>query len=706
MSDQPPVVGPEPFGAALNNPGLVREAQHRDAEAARVEQAAADWRGIVARRLAVAGVVFLVWAAVIEARLVYLQVFQREELVARAERQRNKTIVIPGKRGELLDRNGRVLAYSVDGDAIFAEPGLVRDPVDTAARVCAAVEGCTSADQAQMADRLRQRRAFAYLWRRASPADAARVEAMGLKGVGVVREDRRYYPHRELAAHVLGHVGLDGDGLGGVEAAFEKQIAGQPGAMLLLTDARQHAFGRVQKPPTAGATLELTVDAYLQYIAERELAAGVAEFGARGGTVIIMDPRSADILALASWPTFNPNAYNAVPEAHRRNRATQEVYEPGSTFKIVTASAALDEKLVRPTEMFDVSRGSISFGARTIRDVHRYGTLSFSDVIVKSSNVGAILVGQRVGPARMGEYVRALGFGQPSLRVLGGESRGIVWDVARLKPSALASVSMGYQIGVTAMQMVTAVSAVANGGDLMAPRIVRAVIRNGQRRELPSQVVRRAITPETAATLTTIMEGVVEEGTAKAARIEGYTIAGKTGTAAKLENGRYSRSDYNASFVGFVPSRRAALAFLVVIDSPHGKGYYGGAVAAPVFKRIAEQALRHLGIGPSIGAPPPFLVARQSDPAPAIATSRVRTPAVLVAVKGQPATIGLMPDLRGMGAREAVHTLARLGLVARLAGDGLVIDQELPPGVTVESGASCLLRLARRPPPPAEEAEP
>jgi cell division protein FtsI (penicillin-binding protein 3) len=696
VSDQ--TAGFESFGALLNNPGLVRDAQLRDAAQERVEQAAADWRGILRRRLAVAALGLFAWAALVEARLVYLQVVAHDDLVARAEKQRSKTVSIPGKRGEIVDRNGRVLAYSVDGDAIFAEPGLIKDADVTASRVCAAIEGCTLRDRGEMAARLRQRRAFSYLWRRASPADAARVLALDIRGLGVLREDRRYYPQRELASHVLGYVGIDGSGLGGVEAALDRRIAGRPGTMLLLTDAKQKAFGRLQQSPTAGATIELTIDTYVQYIAERELAAGVREFGARGGTVVVMEPASGDILAMANWPTFNPNVFNEVEDDQRRNRAVQEVYEPGSTFKIVTASAALEERVARPNEMFDVSRGSISFGRRTIRDVHRYGPLSLTNVIVKSSNVGAILIGQRVGADRLARYVKAFGFGEPALRALQGESAGIVWDIGSLNPSALASVSMGYQIGVTAVQMVTAAGAIANGGELIHPRLVRATIKDGVRIETPMQPGRRAVSAETAATLRTIMETVVEEGTGKAARIDGYTIAGKTGTAAKLEGGRYSKSDYNASFVGFLPSRTPTVLILVVIDSPHGKGFYGGAVAAPVFKRIADQLLRHMGIAPTIDAAPPLLVAAQRDDDASVVPTLVRTPTVLTHFADATSSAGLMPDMRGMSARLAVNTLSRLGLVARLSGDGFVVDQEIRAGAAVERGATCLVRLARRPP--------
>ena len=692
MHPELPAAEREPFASSLNRMDVVRAAQQQAAEEASPPP---DWRTTIRRRLGVAAVLLFVWVVAIEARLVVLQVVEHQELVVRAERQRNRTITVPAKRGELLDRNGEVLAYSVDGDAIFAEPVLVSDPQATATAVCQALDKCTAALRERLAERLSRKRPFAYLERRVSPIEAERVRRLGIKGIGILREDRRFYPNRELAAHVLGYVGIDNEGLAGIEVSHEEQIKGRSGRVLLQTDAKNQAFARLQTPPTVGATLELTIDRYLQYIAERELEAGVAEFGAKGGTVIIMQPQTGDILALANWPTFNVNAYQGTPPTTLRNRAVQEVYEPGSTFKVVTASAALEEGVVRTTETFDVSAGQIRFGARVIEDVHRYGLLSFTDVIVKSSNVGAIKVGLRLGADRLSQYVRRFGFGQSVLGELPGETRGIVWDAAKLNDSALASVSMGYQVGVTPIQMATAVSAIANGGELVAPRLVRALVRDNRRNEEPPKKLRRVVGHATAATLTTIMESVVEVGTAKAARLDGYTVAGKTGTAAKLERGAYSKSNYNASFVGFVPSRSPAVTILVVIDSPHGKGYYGGAVAAPIFKRVAERTVRYLGIGPTVGEGALVLVAER-EPSPRIAPRPARTASLLDVRPGRLAADGLMPDLRGMCAREAVQALARIGLVARLQGDGVVVAQSVPPGEQVQRGGPCTLLLERR----------
>jgi cell division protein FtsI (penicillin-binding protein 3) len=652
-----------------------------------------EWREILRSRLTVSAIVFALWTTAIEARLLYLQVYRHDDMMARANKQQLRTLDTPAKRGDLLDRNGEVLATSVDADTITADPSTVADLDGLAQQVCAALTGCDAAQQEAMAERLRKGDQFAFLARQVDRDDALRVKSLGLPGLGFIKESRRYYPNRRLAAHVLGYVGLDNKGLGGVEFAYDKRIRGREGVMLLHVDAKKQAmFTREERPPTAGDGVELTIDQYLQHIAERELRAGVEENRAAGGTAIVMQPATGEILALANWPSFNPNAFAQADAANRRNRATQETYEPGSTFKIVTASAALEEQVILPQDPVDCSPGHITFGSRVINDTHRYGVLPFTDVIVKSSNVGAIKVGLRLGPERLGRYVDRFGFGQILSPDFRGASPGKVWTLQEQDQSALASVSMGYQISVTPLQMAVAASVIANGGSLVEPRVVRAFIRNGHREEVAPKTLRRAITPETAATLTQIMEQVVERGTAQAAQIGGYTIAGKTGTAAKLVNGAYSKSDYNASFVGFAPSRNPALTIIVVIDSPHARGYYGGVVAAPIFQRIADAALRHLGVVPNLHAPPPVLVAR-NDPEEDIMPRPAVAP-VTIEDAVEPTPPGVMPDVRGLSAREALRSLTRHGLTPRMTGDGFVMDQSPAPGAPL-TGDGCVLKLGR-----------
>jgi cell division protein FtsI (penicillin-binding protein 3) len=652
------------------------------------------WRLVMRRRLVVAAGVLVLWVVGIEARLIVLQVVQHDELVARAERQQMSTVPAPAKRGEIFDRNGRLLAYSVDADTIYAVPTEIIDPAKTASALCDALDDCTNKSREELKERLSSQRAFVYVKRRATPMQAKRVLGLDLDGVGFRKESKRFYPNRELAANLLGYVGVDNVGLAGIEATYDKTVRGREGKLLVQTDARRHVFSRLERSPTAGASIELTIDEQLQFIAEREVRAGVQAARADAGTAVVMDPHTGDILAMASWPTFNPNDYTAAPEAARRNRAVQDLYEPGSTFKLVTASAAIEEGVIKPSDVVDVSAGLIRFGGRVIDDMHRYDQLTFEDVIVKSSNVGAIKVGLKLGAERMGLYVRRFGFGRPSSPDFPSESPGIVWEPSRLNDSALASVSMGYQVGVTPLQMAAAASVIANGGTLYEPHVVRAIVKGSVRTVVRPKAVRRAILPETAATLTTIMEQVVIDGTAKAARLVSYNVAGKTGTADKLVNGRYSPYQQNVSFVGFVPSRNPVLTVLVMVDSPRVGGDTGGAIAAPIFKRIADASLRRLGVTPTIDPAPPVIVARQADASMASVAAPLIGPAVVsLPVNGEAG----VPDLTGMSAREALRELARLGLTARMQGAGFVVDQRPAPGSPLEPGAICTLILNRRP---------
>jgi cell division protein FtsI (penicillin-binding protein 3) len=655
----------------------------------------ADWRTTIRSRLIVGAVLFGLWTAGIEARLFYLQVIRHSEMMARADRQQLRTIKAPAKRGEILDRTGRVLAYSVDADTIVADPTEIEDPDSISAAVCGALDDCDARERQTMARNLRRKGQFAWLARTVSPDEARRVKTLQLQGVGFVKESRRYYPNKDLLSHVLGYVGVDNVGLGGLEFTFDSLIRGREGKVLVQTDARQHAlFSRMERQATSGATLELTIDQVLQYMLERELRIGVEQNRAAGGSAVIMDPRTGEILAMASSPTFNPNSYRNFGDEAKRNRPIQDLYEPGSTFKVVTASAALEEHVITPSDPIDCGGGHIALGSRVIRDMHSYGVLPFTDVIVKSSNVGAVKVGLRLGAERLGRYVNRFGFGQTLSPDFRGENPGIVWNPARLDQSALASVSMGYQVGVTPLQMAAAVSSVANGGTLFEPYVVRAVIKDAHRTEVPHKPLRRTISESTAAVLTEIMEGVVDRGTAKAAQTDGYTIAGKTGTAHKLIDGHYSPSEYNASFVGFLPSRNPALTIIVVIDSPHGNGYTGGVVAAPIFKRIAEASLRHLGIAPTVNPAPPVLVARNEAPSEVI-PQPVSASTVPGAVNHTEP--GVMPDLRGLSARDALRALTRIGMTARMSGAGFVLEQSPEPGTALHSTGACLLTLGRRP---------
>jgi len=647
----------------------------------------------------VAAAVFVLWTIGIEARLVYLQVISYQDLVNRAEKQQMRTPALPAKRGEIVDRHGRLLAYSVDADTIYAVPYEITNAAHTAAALCGVFDACSHKEQTALAERLAADRPFIYVRRRVTPLEARHVAALKLDGIGFMKESRRFYPNKELAAHLLGYVGVDNVGLGGLEATYDKVIRGKEGLLIAQMDARRQTFGgRLERAPTAGGSLELTIDEQLQHIVERELRTGVEEHRAEGGSAVMIETRTGEILAMANWPTFNPNAFSASDQAARRNRAVQDIYEPGSTFKVVTMSAALEERVMRVDAMIDTSPGVIRFGARTIDEFahHNYGTLSFADVIVKSSNIGAIKIGLKVGAERLGLYIHRFGFGKPTSPDFPSESPGIVWNPARLNDSALASVSMGYQVGVTPLQVASAVNAIANGGTWIEPRIVRAVVNGSVRTKVVPKVTRQTISPGTVAQILPIMEAVVEStiGTARLARVPGFTVAGKTGTADKLVNGRYSQSQQNVSFVGFVPSREPVFTLIVMIDSPRSGRAAGGRVAAPIFGRIAEASLRYLGVPPTVNPAVPVMVARRDQPAvmPTVSTWQ---PPVIVTLATGGGDASLVPDLRGMSARNAVHALANLGLSARVEGTGLVVEQTPAPGSPLQRGMTCTLVLAR-----------
>ena len=658
---------------------------------------APDWRVTLKRRLLVAVSLLSLWALAIEVRLGYLQTVMRPELQARAESQHNRTPRAPAKRGDIVDRRGNVLATSVDADSVYAVPSALKDKELAVKLLCDALRDCAARDRQKLLERFHNQRNFAYVRRQISPEAAGRVAALGLDGVGFIKESRRAYPNTQLAAHALGYVGIDNKGLNGIESAYDSQIRGKDGAVLVTSDARGHVFSRVERPPTAGSSIELTVDRYLQFVAERELHAGVAENRAAGGTAVILDPSTGEILAMANEPTFNPNAFGDSPEAARRNRAVQDVYEPGSTFKIVTASAAIEEHVMSTTAYIDTTPGIIRIGNRVIDEFrgHNYGVLTFSDVLIRSSNVGAVKIGFRLGAERLSRYVERFGFGRPLSPDFPGESPGIVSSRDKWTEDTIASVSMGYEVAVTALQMVAAAGAIANGGELMEPRILRAVYRDNRRYVVKPKVIRRVVEPSTAATLTTIMESVVTDGTAKLAKIDGYTVAGKTGTASKLIDKRYAANENNVSFVGFVPSRKPALAIIVMIDAPHGNGNSGGVVAAPIFSRIATSAMRYLGVAPTINPAPPVLVPRDQPSRVAVPPAIVEQQPIVTLVSDDGSHT--MPDLRGLSARDAVRTLNKLGVSARMSGQGVVLAQDPLPGTPFESGDIWRLQLGRRP---------
>lgn len=644
-------------------------------------------------RLTVLLAVVTLWCGAIAWRLWNLQVEHHGEYRERASRQQQRVVELDPPRGAILDARGRELAVSVEVESAFAVPREIESPEAAAA----ALGNALHLDRARLLRQLRADREFVWVARKLDPPQAQAVRALRLRGVHFLPESKRYYPLRELGAPVLGYVGTDDRGLAGLEAAFQPQIGGQPGKRTVLRDARR---GTVLDPDLSfydavpGENLHLTLDAALQHILERELAAAVEERRAKSGSAVMLDPSTGAVLAMASVPTFDPNHFRDFDEESRRNRPIQDAYEPGSTFKMITAAAALEANVIDPEDVIDCEMGGITLAGVRISDHKPFGRLTLREVIAKSSNVGAIKTGLRAGQARLYQSIRDFGFGDLSGIDLPGESPGIVRPVERWPPLMKAYVSFGQGLSVTALQLAAAFAAVANGGELVRPYVVEAIGDGSQRRDLHArrEVVRRAVSPQTVRSLERMLEAVVSEGTAKAAGVSGYVVAGKTGTAQKVIDGAYSPDRFVASFVGFAPARQPRIAGIVVLDEPRG-AYHGGDVAAPVFGAFARQALLYMGVEPERDpletwpgeAPPPQ--EPEEEPAP-------RVDGVVLAANEGPPPAPAVPDFHGMTARQALRATARLGLRPVLEGEGFVEKQEPAAGAPLpESGERIALWL-------------
>ncbi len=548
--------------------------------------------------------ILVFWCCAICLRLVYLQIFQYGEFEQRAQRQQQRTLEVAPRRGVIYDRAGRQLAMSISVDSVFAVPTEMPDLASTISLIAR----MTKADPRELLAKCKAARTFCWVARKADAETAERIRSLNLRGIYFQKESKRFYPKRELAAQVLGYVGMDDEGLSGIERTFDERLRGKPGRMLISVDARRKWFGSVEKQPEPGENVVLTVDEKIQYIAERELETVMEQTRAEAGTVIVENPQSGEILALANRPTFNPNLSREITPQKLKDHAVSDVYEPGSTFKIVAISAALEEKLTRPDEVFDCQNGAIVINGMRIRDHKAFGLLPVSGILVHSSDVGAIKIALRLGEDRFYKYIRAYGFGQQSGIELPGETRGLTKPVSRWSRVSIGAIAMGQEIGISPLQLATMVSTIANDGTWTAPRIVAGVTAP---RSTPQTVVfhpaeeRRVISTLTAAEMKRMMQHVVLEGTGRKAILEGYSSAGKTGTAQKVDpaTGAYSRTKYVASFAGFAPVNNPAITVAVILDSPAGL-HQGGQVSAPVFQRVAQQVLEYLHVPHDVELPP------------------------------------------------------------------------------------------------------
>jgi cell division protein FtsI (penicillin-binding protein 3) len=671
-------------------------------------------------RLLIVACVALVCMGAVFGRLGYLQLFRHSEFMARAQRQQQRVIEITPKRGAIYDRNMHPLAMSIPVDSAFAVPAELGDQ-QLAARLLSGVLGIPSE---VLEARLESSHSFVWIARKLPPDKKEAVEALNLKGVYFQKENQRIYPKRDLASHVLGFVDLDEKGLGGIEYELDSQIRGKSEKIIVMADARQRWFDGGEAQRERGANVMLTLDEKIQYIAERELTVAIAKTHAMAGTVMVMNPNTGEILALANWPKFNPNAANEASAEARMNRAVAALYEPGSTFKLITLAAAFDQGITRPGEVFDCENGAVYVAGHRIRDHKPFGMLNVAGILAQSSDVGAIKIALRLGAPKFYEYIRAFGFGQPTGVDLPGESKGLLRRLENWSAVSIGSISMGQEVGVTPIQLISAVSAIANGGMLYKPHVI-AELRRGEQ-VLPAEGVmapaepRRVIRPETAATLRRLMEGVLLNGTGPLARLDGWTAAGKTGSAQKIDpaTGRYSRTQLIASFTGFAPISNPAVTILVSLDSPVGQ-HEGGQVAAPVFKRIAEQVLPYLDVPRDVPIAPRLVQAAykrrqisdsttledftpadfsgQPDQPPAetpATKSRVRlseTPPVTVAVE-EGGDIEV-PDLTGRTMRDVTEICLRLRLDPVLVGSGLATNQTPAAEAKVKRGAKVTVQF-------------
>lgn len=633
------------------------------------------------RRLLQLFAVLAAWAVIVIARLIQVQLIRHGEYVTKAARQQERTLALQPVRGSIVDRNGRILAESIAAESIYADPQAIVDR-DQTAKALASVKALQM-DARELVAKLSSAGGFVWIARQLPLETAAAVKALKLPGIYFLDEHRRSYPRAMLAANVVGYIGVDGEGLAGIEHSFDAQVRGRAGRVTLLRDARRGMYlvgGEGPNRPIDGKDVVLTIDSVVQFIAERALGRAVDQYRAAGGVAIVMDPRDGRILAMASNPSFDPNRYRDFSNDERRNRAIQDQYEPGSTFKIVTASAGLEEGVVTPSQVIDCGNGVIEIAGTPIHEHggNHYGLITFEEVMIHSSNVGAVRVGLALGQDRFYRYIRRFGFGERSGVTLPGEAQGQIRRTEKWTPLSNASISFGQEIATTPLQVLDAIAAVANGGLRVHPRIVEKVIDGkGNTIESPPQAAPvRVISEKTAAVLNEILKSVVARGTGAPAALSEHVVAGKTGTAQKPAHGTYG-DKVVASFGGYVPADRPQLAILVVVDEPKG-AEYGGTVAAPVFKEIAESTLRYLNVPPSIPA-------RTIDlTTPMLATfSQPHTPAAGSEV----------PDMRGLDARAAVALATSAGFRVRTSGSGVVQTQQPLPGEALPSDHQVVLTL-------------
>ena len=624
-------------------------------------------------------------------RMFQLQVLKKEQLYKLAARQQMSQIPLVPKRGTIYDQNMNELAVSIEVDSVYAESKKIVD----VERAVWEISNVLQSDPKELRDKLKGQRSFEWIQRKISPKEAEAMRSLRLSGIHFLKENKRFYPQSHLAAHVIGFVGLDSKGLEGIEYQYDALLNGKQNVLTTEKDAMGRGImtdGGPREKEEHYKNIILTLDKQIQHIAETELSQSVQRWGAKGGMVIVMDPRSGKILALTSYPFFNPNQYLQYRSKSWRNRAISDVFEPGSMFKAFLAAAVLEEKVVRPTDSFFCENGSYTVYDRTIRDTSKHGWLSFQQIIKVSSNIGAAKAAEKIGKDRFYRYLCDFGFGEKTGIGLPGEAKGIFQHPRYWAPVTLHTIAFGQGIAVTGIQMVAALSAIVNGGTLMKPYVVEKMTDEKEVvvQSFKPEPIRRVISEETSRTVLSLLKTTTEKGgTGEQAVPQGYEVGGKTGTAQKVDSllGGYSEDKYVSGFMGFAPVDEPKIVVLVVIDEPQGANY-GGVVAAPVFRGVVEKVLPYLQVFPKgtmIVKNEPELSNRKETPRGAPVIDGVRV--------GKGAEKGVMPDLIGLSMRSALSRIEGRGLIIRVSGNGRLVEQVPRPGAVIDKGEICYLKF-------------
>jgi cell division protein FtsI (penicillin-binding protein 3) len=628
---------------------------------------------------------FILCLGLIAVRAYRMQVLERGRSLTVAQNQYYvRRINLASQRGTIYDCHGRELAVSMRVNSLYAQP----DKIDNKAAVAARLAPILGKEAGEISGLLSSPKSFVWLQRKIAPLQQERIEALHLAGVGFIPESRRFYPNFELGSHIIGFVGMDSQGLEGLEKTYEKYLKTASNYVVLERDAlgRWIYIPEREKDMHAPYDLHLTLDLRIQYIAERELKKEVMEQRAAGGMVVVMEPATGKILAMANQPSYNPNVFEDYTPARWRNRAVTDPFEPGSLMKVFLLAAALREGTTKENDVVFCENGAQTIQGHTIHDMSPHAWLSVRDIIRYSSNIGASKVGKKLGAERYFRYLDAFGFTEPTGIDLLGESAGEIHPAASWSPIDLAIISFGQGVSVTCLQLITALSAIANGGNLMKPYLVERITDEEGKvaADFSPQVKRRVLSPEICRRITAVMEEVVNSGTGMRGRIPGYEVAGKTATAQKVDpqTGKYAPNKDITSFMGFLPANNPQVAILVVVDEPK-KGQYGGTTAAPVFKRIAEELMHYMGLPPTGDGFNKKLILAQLPQGKKQRESQPKA-----------STHQGMPDLHGLTMRRALARLEGEKVQIRLAGSGLLVAQRPNPGDALKEGSEVFLRFA------------